>query len=353
MSTEKKLRNNSAFAYCLKVLVVCVLLMVILLTATIYIMTAFSFSPETIQAHIGILFLVMLNIEVLCPLLITRQLVRPLDKLNRASSKLAQGNFAVDLAYDGKIAELETLFANMQEMTAELASVETLRADFVSNVSHEFKTPLTAIEGYATLIQNPDLTDGERAEYAACILNSTRRLSSLVSNILMLSRLENQRFAPEISTYRLDDQICRILLEQEPVWSARGIEFDMNLEETTYTGAEQLLYHVWANLINNAVKYSPDGGSIQVSLKREQAKIVFSIADQGPGIRPQDQKHIFEKFYQADTAHKKEGNGLGLAQVKKIADLLGGSVHVHSDGTHGSTFVVELPENAGQTPETP
>ena len=269
----------------------------------------------------------------------------------KAGQAARQTESGIRKAYSGNIQELDSLFNDMRTMAGELSSVETLRSDFVSTVSHEFKTPLASIEGYATLLQNPDLTEADRQDCTDKILSGTRRLSTLVSNVLMLSRLERRKVTPEYVDYRLDDQIMQVLLEQEPAWNQKNIDFDLNLNDVPYHGAEALLYHVWSNLIGNAVKYSPEGGQVAISLATENSAVIFRIEDHGPGISEKDLKHIFEKFYQADTAHKKDGNGLGLAQVKQILDLLGGSVSADSDGTSGSTFTVILPINTKEQSE--
>ena len=334
--------DNSAFAYCLKILVPCVLGTTLLIGGTIYVLTTYGLSKGAIQANIGLFLILMVNIEVLCPALLVRQLVNPLKKLNRASEKLARGEFDISLYYKGKITELETVFKNFETMATELSSIETLRSDFVSNVSHEFKTPLTAIEGYTTLLQNPDLSKEEHEEYIERIIHNTKRLSGLVGNILMLNKLSNQTQQPEIKTYRLDEQIRQILLQQESAWNSKNLEFNLNLQEISYTGTEQLLYHVWSNLINNAIKFSYENGTITINLKKNYKHVVFEIIDQGIGMTPQSLNHIFDKFYQADTTHKEEGNGLGLAQVKKILDLTENQITVKSELGKGSSFTVLL-----------
>ena len=340
---RRKGKKLSAFAYCVHVIAMLAVISFILLVAAFCIMVSYDFSAASMQATVGVLLIFLFNLGLICPLLISKKLVSPLAKLNRASEKLAKNNFDVDLRYDDRILELDSLFLNMRTTARELSSVETLRSDFVSTVSHEFKTPLASIEGYATLLQNPDLTYEDRRDYTEKIIAATGRLSTLVSNVLMLSRLERHKITIENVTYRLDDQIMQILLEQEPAWSKKDIDFNLDLPPVTYCGAESLLYHVWSNLISNAVKYSPEGGHISISLTKGQNNCIFSIEDNGPGIGENDLRHIFEKFYQADTAHKSEGNGLGLAQVKQILDLLGGEVSAESDGKSGSVFTVTVP----------
>ena len=335
--------KRTAFSYCVYIIIALAVVAFAFLLGTFGMMAIYGLSAATVEASVGILLIFLFNLALACPMLITQKLVKPLEKLNKAAEQLARGDFNADLDYDGSIRELDSLFANMRTMATELSSVETLRSDFVSTVSHEFKTPLAAIEGYTTLLQNPDLTEEGRAECTEKILAGTKRLSTLVSNVLMLSRLERRKITPELLDYRLDDQILQILLEQESAWSEKNIDFNLELEAVMYHGAEALLYHVWSNLINNAIKYSPQGGEIHIGLQAKESGYLFSIEDHGPGISEKNLGHIFEKFFQEDTAHKKEGNGLGLAQVKQILDLLGGTVEAKSDGRSGSTFLVRLP----------
>lgn len=339
MNKEKK--RLTAFVYCLMILIIFVLTSTTLLTITVHLLTKnVTVFTGFLNTWFGLIFLI--NLGFLSPLILVKQLVKPLEKLNFASEKLAHNEFDIELDYHGRIKELDAVFKNFQVMAEELSSIETMRFDFVSNVSHEFKTPLAAIEGCVTVLQNDDLSKSEKEEYLNRIMSSTQCLSSLVSNILMLNKLENLTIQPEILTYRLDDQILQILLQQETVWNSKDIYFDLQLEEINYTGTKHLLYHVWSNLISNAVKYTPNHGKILIILQNMNDQIIFSITDSGIGISEKDLRHIFEKFYQADTAHKKDGNGLGLAQVKKILDMTGNSITVKSKINKGSTFSVHL-----------
>ena len=230
-------------------------------------------------------------------------------------------------------------------MTQELQATETLQTDFVSNVSHEFKTPITAIEGYATLLQGADGNPQQDA-YVQRILLNTQRLSALVGNILLLSKVSNQAIPVTSTTYRLDEQIRQALVLLEPAWTERETEFDADMEELTWTGPETLMHHVWSNLIANAIKFGPRGGLVRMTLRQEQNRYVFTICDSGPGIPEHEQKHIFNKFYQLDSSHKQEGNGLGLALCRQILDMCGGDVSVTNAPEGGCVFTVRLP--AGQ-----
>ena len=228
-------------------------------------------------------------------------------------------------------------------MVFDLSHIKTLRSDFVANVSHEFKTPIAAIEGYATLLQNRNLPPEKQDRYIEKILDNSRRLSSLSGNILMLSKLENQEMIPDKTEYRLDEQIRKCILMLEAKWTEKRIEFDMELPRQNYYGSAALLEQVWINLIDNAIKHSPADSSIHISICEKAGSIAVSIADDGEGMTAEVQKHIFEKFYQGETSHKAEGNGLGLALVKRITDLCRGSIQVESSPGSGSTFIVVLP----------
>ncbi len=273
----------------------------------------------------------------------SRKILSPITRLDEALQKVAAGDFTVRLDPDTRIDVIRNIYNDFNLMTRELSATETLRSDFVSNVSHEFKTPINAIEGYAMLLQDQNLEAQEREECAEKILVNARRLSELVGNILLISRVENQKMPFEKSRYRLDEQIREAIVMLEPKWSEKQLDFDVDLQSIEYFGAEKLLYHVWSNLIGNAVKFSYAEGPVKIRLYVLDGEIVFKVADAGPGISAQAQSHIFEKFYQADTSHKSEGNGLGLALVKNILDVLGGRIEVHSDPGFGAAFTVSLP----------
>ncbi len=229
-------------------------------------------------------------------------------------------------------------------MTTELGATEVLQTDFVSNVSHEFKTPISAIEGYATLLQGSPEASQEQLEYIDKILFNTKRLSNLVGNILLLSKVDNQVIQSKNVKYRLDEQIRQSIISLEPDWEAKNIEFDVEMDSIEYVGARELLMHVWNNLIGNAVKFDPVGGIVMIRLFRENGGIVFTVEDNGPGISAEAQKHIFDKFYQEDSSHKEEGNGLGLALVKRILAICHGEISVENVSPNGCRFTVRLSE---------
>ena len=228
-------------------------------------------------------------------------------------------------------------------MASELGATEVLQTDFISNVSHEFKTPISAIEGYATLLQGCTDSSGEESEYIKKILYNTKRLSALVGNILLLSKVDNQVIQSKRSYYRLDEQVRRSIISLEPVWEPKELDISAELESIEYYGNEELLMQVFDNLIGNAVKFSPKGGSVTVGLFERNDRVIFTVLDRGPGIPEEAIKHIFDRFYQADSSHKEEGNGLGLAIVSGILELVGGSVRAQNREGGGAAFTVELP----------
>lgn len=268
--------------------------------------------------------------------------IRPIQDFIGAFDELSQGNFAVKVLENEKIAEIREMARRFNAMTYDLSHIETLRSDFVANVSYEFKTPIASIEGYATLLQDPELSSEKHGRYVEKILENSRRLSGLSSNILALSKLENQETVMDKREFRLDEQIRKSILLLESKWAEKGIEFDMELPKLMFYGSELLLSRVWANLLDNAIKYSPQNGIIRVTLQRCGQAVSLSITDQGPGMTEEVQRHIFEKFYQGDPSRRAEGNGLGLALVKRIVELCRGSIELQSAPGEGATFVVML-----------
>lgn len=275
---------------------------------------------------------------------IGRRLLAPMVKLSNASKEVARGNFRITVEDGSKLEEVQTTFRNFNAMVRELDSISTLSNDFVANVSHEFKTPLTAIEGYAMLLQDSALSQAEREEYLNKILLNIHRLSTLVGNILMLSKIESKSLSEQSVVFRLDEQIRQAVVALEPQWTEKNIGFDAVLDPVSITGCESLLGQVWTNLIGNAIKFSEPGQEIGIRLLEQTECVVVSVTDHGCGMTPEVQKHIFEKFYQGDSSRKSLGNGLGLALVKRIVELSQGVVEVGSAPQQGATFRVILPK---------
>ena len=275
--------------------------------------------------------------------------VSPMMKLGDAMRKVAGGDFTVRLDCTSKIRDVREVYGSFNTMVKELGNTETLQTDFVSNVSHEFKTPINAIEGYASLLQDSQLTDEQKNAYIDKIIFNTRRLSDLVGNILLLSKVNNQTISLKASTFRLDEQVRQSILALESKWEKKEIEFDIDLDEIEHTGYENLLSHVWLNLIDNAVKFSPQNGQIRIRLKQLAGSVTFSIWDNGLPIPEADIDRIFNKFYQGDNSHASEGNGLGLALVRRIVAAAHGTINVTSSEDAGTEFVVALPSSSSDS----
>lgn len=266
----------------------------------------------------------------------------PITKLSNGMKEVSKGNFDISLEADTPFREIKDMYSSFNLMTRELGATEILQTDFVSNVSHEFKTPINAIEGYATLLQcNPDCCDEERI-YTEKILFNTKRLSNLVGNILLLSKVDNKAIRSDVKKYRLDEQIRQAVLAFEREWTEKETELDIDLEEAEFEGNESLMFHVWTNLIANAIKFTPKGGLLKIRLFFSEGKTVVTVEDSGPGIKSDSIEHIFDRFYQSDSSHKEEGNGLGLALVKNILLLEGGKVTAENRPEGGAKFTVIL-----------
>ena len=275
-----------------------------------------------------------------------RMVTLPVKRIQEGMDKIVAGDFSVRIPYikgENSENEFDSIIKGLNNMTAELAGVETLRTDFISNVSHEIKTPLAVIQNYGTMLQSGVLTEEQRKEYAKAITEQTKKLSDLITNILKLNRLENQQIYPEMKRYNLTEQICECLLLFEYAWEKKNIEIETDIEEDVmvYQDAE-LLSLVWNNLFSNAIKFSDVNGKVTVRIKHENDKVAVSVSDSGCGISPEIGRHIFEKFYQGDTSHATQGNGLGLALVKRVIDIVGGNISVQSVVGEGTTFTVLL-----------
>ena len=274
--------------------------------------------------------------------LLSAQFFAPIKKLGTAMEQVSDGDFSVRLDDQSSSKEIMEVYSGFNLMAHELSAMEILQTDFVSNVSHEFKTPINAIEGYATLLEGCHDLTAEQREYVGKIAFNTRRLSGLVGSILLLSKLENRQIPTGRTRYRLDEQIRQSIVALEPAWSVRDIEFDVEMERVEYLGNEPMMRHVWDNLISNAVKFNPHGGLVRIRLERRGRQVRFVIDDCGPGISEDARKRIFDKFYQADSSHKDEGNGLGLALVKRILSFENGEIHVENIPGGGCRFTVVL-----------
>lgn len=292
---------------------------------------------------ISTIIFISLIIGLAFSIYISRKFLRPISILQKGMNEVKNGNFniKIDNIYQN---ETKDLIDNFNLMVGELQKSETLKSDFISNVSHEFKTPLSSIQGYATLLQDESLSKEDREKYTKYIIDSTQNLNILVSNILKISKIDNQKIIIEPTIFSLDEQIRECILSLEKEWVEKNIELDINLEEINIKTDKILLNNVWNNLIGNAIKYSNKNGKIEIKGYKEQNEIKISIKDYGIGIKEENLPYIFNKFYQGDTSHASEGNGLGLALVKGILDLIDGKINVVSKINEGSEFIVTLKE---------
>ena len=285
----------------------------------------------------------ILSLLVVPPLV--KHILNPLKNLNDAMVKVENGDFTARVQVPAGEGDYSALYKNFNRMAEELEGTELFRKDFINNFSHEFKTPIVSIRGFAKQLQLDDsLTEEQKREYIDFIVSESDRLSGLSNNILMLTKLENQQYVTEQSVCYIDEQIRHALLIFEKQWSEKDLDLQLDMDEISYETDEHMLLQVWVNLLSNAIKFSPKGGRLTVVLKREGDLIVAEISDEGPGIPPKEAEKIFERFYQSDRSRTTEGNGLGLALVKQIACLLGGTVSVKSEEGKGSTFLFTLPQ---------
>ena len=301
-----------------------------------YILTAWEI-PLTVY-----LLVVSLSVGIVVTMFLSRLFFAPIKTLRSAMGQVAEGNFEIQLHSRSSSREIQEIYSGFNLMTQELRSMEILQTDFVSNVSHEFKTPLGAIEGYSTLLQDCENLTFQQQAYVDKIIFNTQRLSTLTGSILLLSKLENQQIPTGQSRFSLDEQIRQSIVDMEPVWESKDIELDVEMDEVFYFGNETLMCHVWSNLLSNALKFSPQGGIVEIRLTRQRERIQFCVKDHGPGIPEEAMPHIFSRFYQADSSHKQEGNGLGLALVDTIMKLENGRVQAENCPDGGCQFVVFL-----------
>ncbi len=271
---------------------------------------------------------------------------RPVKKITAAAEKIMQGDFSVRIPHIRGVIEadgFDEIIDCFNKMAEELSGTETLRTDFIANVSHELKTPLAVMQNYGTMLQQPGLTDEQRLEYAKAITAASRKLANLITNILKLNKLENQQIFPVNVEYDLGEQLCECLLQFEDIWEAKALVIETDIEENVMIRSDpELLSLVWNNLISNAVKFTREGGTVSLHMKASAHHVTVKVSDTGCGMKPEIGAHIFEKFYQGDSSHATQGNGLGLALVKRVVDITHGEIGVESVCGQGSTFTVRM-----------
>ena len=307
------------------------------------------FNQENIGAAAKVTFLNVLLLTFLFGTIdhIRRKLMvdRPVKMITSATEKIMQGDFSVRIApmHGAGMEGFNQIGTAINAMAQELSGTETLRTDFIANVSHELKTPLAVMGNYATMLQRPNITEEEKNEYAKAISEAARKLAQLITNILKLNKLENQQIFPMPKEYDLGEQLCECLLGFEDAWEAKNLEIKTDIEDNVRIKSDpELLSLIWNNLISNAIKFTPAGGTIGITLKTEDNDVIVTVSDTGCGIKPEVGQHIFEKFYQGDTSHATQGNGLGLALVKRVVDILGGEIGVQSVYGQGSSFTAKF-----------
>ena len=270
---------------------------------------------------------------------------RPVKMVTDTAERIMNGDFSARVGHmhgsgmDG----FNQIGESINAMAEELSSVETLRTDFIANVSHEMKTPLAVMQNYGTLLQAPDLPEEKRIEYAKTITDASRRLADMMTNILKLNRLENQQIYPNLTTFDLGEQLCESLLQYESTWERKNVEIETDIAESVHVSADaELLSLVWNNLFSNAFKFTEDGGKVSLVLTADEKYATVKVTDTGCGMSAEVGAHIFEKFYQGDTSHATQGNGLGLPLVKRVVDIMQGEIGVESAIGVGTTFTVKI-----------
>lgn len=271
---------------------------------------------------------------------------KPMKRIRKDLDKVVAGDFSVRIAYikgPESENEIDSVITLLNDVIEELSGVETLRTDFIANVSHELKTPMAVMQNYGTLLQANELPDNTRIEYGKAIAAQTRRLSALVTNILKLNKLENQQIFPNVEVYDIGEQLCECMLEHETVWEEKSIEIETEIEEELYVEADkELLSLVWNNLFSNALKFTESGGVVSLRAYGDEKFVFVEVKDTGCGMSQETKANIFKKFFQGDTSHATKGNGLGLALAKRVIDIWNGEISVSSQLGEGSTFTVRL-----------
>ena len=286
-----------------------------------------------------------LIVSLITRLIMHTSFTKPMQEIAKAARKVAGGDLTVQIhsqRKDDKKDELEVLIEDFNKMVQELATIETLKTDFIANISHEIKTPLAIIQSYATALRKDELPKEKKEEYIVTILEASQKLSSLVSNVLRLNKLETQEIIQK-QPYSLDEQLRCCLLALEDRFTEKDLEFDADLEEIILTTDESLMEIVWNNLLTNAIKFTEPKGLIKVELKLQKKQAVVTISDTGCGMNEETSRRIFDRFYQGDTSHSSEGNGLGLSLVARVMNLVDGTIDVKSEQGKGTTFTVVLP----------
>lgn len=346
---NKKLKNS---IFSLKTYVIFFLLISFVVTCSMLLfLNNIQLSKEVLKENAPKTFINIIFLSVVCTLFdgIRKKytIERPVKRILAGTQRITQGDFHTHIQTFHSLEsrnEFDVIIEDLNKMIDELSSIETLRSDFISNVSHELKTPIAIISNYITMLQDPYIDKEKKDEYIQSIDTAIKRLSALITNILKLNKLENQQIFPSHKSFSLSEQLCLCLLGFEDIWEKKNIDIETDIEdEVMIDGDEELLSLVWNNLLSNAFKFTDCGGKVSVVLKKEEESVIVKVIDNGCGMDSDIGKHIFDKFYQGDESHAMQGNGLGLALVKRVVDIVGGDIFVTSTKGQGSEFSVRLP----------
>ncbi len=349
---DEKTRKRVAF---IQLFCIFFLLIAFVLTSSMFLFlhflerdTGITFSMKNIRLAGVVTFGNVFMLSLFCAVvdMLRRKITveRPVKRIIEGAKRVMDGDYTTTIEpVRGAETGFDAIIDYFNRMVKELSGTETLRTDFIANVSHELKTPLAVIQNYGTLLQQPGLSDEERKDYARTVTEAARRLANLITNILKLNKLENQQIYPVRQRFDLGEQLCECLLAFENAWEAKDLEIETELSDGVMIESDpELLSLVWNNLFSNAVKFTENGGTVGLKLYTQDSYAVVEVSDTGCGISPEVGAHIFEKFYQGDTSHATQGNGLGLALVKRVVDIVGGEIGVNSVPGQGSTFKVTL-----------
>lgn len=276
-------------------------------------------------------------------IVVSKHFFKPIDAIIKSQKKVAKGDFSVKVTPPNGNTLITDLVNGFNAMTDELNGTEIFRNDFINNFSHEFKTPIVSIKGFAKQLQNDNISEEQKKEYIDIIATESDRLASMSSNILLLTKFENQQIVSGKTTFYLDEQLRKCILLTEKQWTKKNLDLLLELDEIQYYSNEEMLSHIWINILNNAIKFTPENGKISIRCYKNINDVVVKITDNGIGMDDKTQKRIFDKFYQGDSSHKSMGNGLGLALAKRVVDLCGGKISVKSQLGKGTSFIVKLP----------
>lgn len=347
---NKALKKTGRFVTLRFYVVIGVLSVVVVTAALVYLLIVilqktrvFDSSYALITATALMALVACLPIATLLTMLVTNLFLRPMDDMIISMSRAASGAFTDKVSTERCHGDMKKFVDSYNNMLGELSGIEMFREDFINNFSHEFKTPIVSIRGFAEQLQRDDLTPEQRQEYAKLIASESEKLTNMSANVLLLTKYETQGVVVGKEWFSLDEQLRECLFKFQNDWERKDFQLEIALEPVTYYGDPKMLEHIWVNLISNAIKFTADGGELGIGCRQVGSVVEVTVSDSGIGMSTETLKHVFEKFYQGDRAHTSAGNGLGLSIVKRVVQLNGGRVSVESIPGIGSTFTVMLP----------